>query len=54
MKWKKYKKTVRKLVGKNNCKFKKENSKYYMALRLTEITSSYRLKPWIEVENIGA
>jgi hypothetical protein len=50
MTWRKYKKKVQNLVGKNNCKFKKENGKYYQAIRvnekLTYVTNHWILLDW--------
>ena len=36
MTWRKYKKRIQKLTGKNNCKFKKKDGKYYQAIRVNE------------------
>lgn len=36
MTWRKYKKKIKKLAGKNNCKFCKKDGKYYQAIRINE------------------
>lgn len=36
MTWRKYKKRIQKLCGKDNCKFKRKDGKYYQAIRVSE------------------
>jgi hypothetical protein len=36
MKWRKYKKRVEEICGKDNCKFRKTDGKYYLATRISE------------------
>ena len=48
MKWRNYKKRVRKLVGKNNCKFKKIDGEYYQAIRINEALS-YVTNCWMRL-----
>ena len=49
MKWRQYKKKVQKIVGKNNCKFKKENGKYYQAIRVSE-GLTYVSNYWMQLD----
>jgi hypothetical protein len=46
MKWRKYKKKIQKLVGKDNCKFMKHNGRYYYAIRLNEALT-YVTNKWM-------
>jgi len=46
MTWRNYKKKIQKMVGKENCKFKKENGKYYQAIRFNE-TLTYVSNYWM-------
>ena len=49
MTWRKYKKKIRKLVGKNNCKFMSRDSKYYQAIRVNE-KLTYVSNCWMQLD----
>ena len=49
MKWRKYKKKVKKICGKDNAKFHKENGKYYLATRVSE-TLTYVSNYWLRLD----
>lgn len=35
MTWREYKKKVKKICGRDNCKFRKKDGKYYLATRIS-------------------
>ena len=49
MTWRKYKKRIQKLAGKNNCKFKKEDGKYFQAVRVCK-GLTYVSNHWIYLD----
>ena len=49
MTWRKYKKKVQGIVGRDNCKFKKENGKYYQAIRVSE-GLTYVSNYWMQLD----
>jgi len=52
MTWRRYKKKIQKIAGKNNCKFKRENGKYYQAIRVSEALT-YISNYWMRLDFTG-
>jgi hypothetical protein len=52
MTWRKYKKRIQKLCGKDNCKFMKKDGKYYQAIRVCEALT-YVSNEWMWLDFHG-
>ena len=49
MTWRKYKKKIQKLVGKDNCRFMKKDGKYYQAIRISK-SLTFATNEWMELK----